>query len=172
MMTDDAFHLTPHDVRAQEFAREMRGYARAQVDEFRERVAAELDRVLRERAQFEERVRGMQEQLAAFRERERAMNEALIAAQQLRADARAHMDREAEVVLREARAEAQAIVERAKVEERLARQRADAAAKQAAAYVQGFRAFVERHLGEIRLLEGHADAGLGFAAGTNGDGQG
>lgn len=169
-MTDDAFHLTPHDIRAQEFARVMRGYDKAQVDEFRERVAAEFDRVVRARVALEERARGLQEQLVAYRDRERAMNEALIAAQQLREDARAHMDREAEVLLREARAEAQAIVEKAKLDERLARQRAEAAARQATAYVQGFRAFVERHLGEIRLLEGHTENGAGFMAPeTSGD---
>jgi DivIVA domain-containing protein len=168
MTSDDAFHLTPHDVRAQEFSKTMRGYDRAQVDEFRERVANELERVTRERVQADERLRSHQEQLSAFREREKAMNEALIAAQQLRADAREHMDRESEIMLREARAEAQSILEKARVEERSARQRAEAAARQATAYVQGFRSFVERHLGEIRLLEGHADSGATFL----GDGDG
>ena len=34
-MSDDAFHLTPSDVRAQEFQRVFRGYDPAQVEEFK-----------------------------------------------------------------------------------------------------------------------------------------
>ena len=66
-MSDDAFHLTPSDVRAQEFQRTFRGYDPAQVDEFRNRVAEELERLVRERAKLDERLTGFQEQLRAFR---------------------------------------------------------------------------------------------------------
>ena len=168
-MAGDTFYLTPHDVRAQEFSRGLRGYDAAQVDAFRERVAEELDRLLRDKAQLDERLKGLSEQLVTFRERESAMNEALIAAQQLRTDAKAHVEKEAEMLLREARAEAQRIIEQAKSDERQARQRAEVAAKQAAAYVAGFRSFVERHLGEIRLLEDHADTGRAFMNGSASD---
>jgi DivIVA domain-containing protein len=92
-MTDDAFELTPHDVRSQEFSRGLGGYDRMQVDDFRLRLADALDRLLRDRAQVDERLRGLQEQLRSFRERERAMNEALVSAQQLRADTKVQADR-------------------------------------------------------------------------------
>ena len=48
---DHAFHLTPLDVRSQEFARTLRGYDRAQVDEFKLAISEELERLLRDRAQ-------------------------------------------------------------------------------------------------------------------------
>ncbi len=139
MSDDHAFHLTPLDVRSQEFARTLRGYDRAQVDEFKLAISEELERLLRDRAQHEERLRGVQEQLRAFRDRERAMNEALVAAQQLRVDSREQAEREAELVLREARAEAERILERAHQEEALVRERADGAARQFTAYVASFR---------------------------------
>ena len=88
-MSQDQFTLTPQDVRAQDFAKSMRGYDRLEVEAFRGRVADELERLLRERAQLDERVRNAQEQLRAFRERERARNDALLAAQPLRHDAQA-----------------------------------------------------------------------------------
>jgi DivIVA domain-containing protein len=47
-MTDDAFHLTSHDVRAQEFQRVLRGYDPAQVEEFKQRMAEEIDRLVRD----------------------------------------------------------------------------------------------------------------------------
>jgi DivIVA domain-containing protein len=150
---DHAFHLTPLDVRSQEFARALRGYDRAQVDEFKSAVSEELDRLLRERAQQEERLRSAQEQLRAYRERERAMNEALVAAQQLRVDSREQAEREAELVLREARVEAERVIERARQEEATVRERADSAARQFTAYVASFRTLLERHLGEVDGLQ-------------------
>lgn len=80
-MMEQGFQLTPNDVRGQQFSSGFRGYDRLEVEAFRDRLAEELDRLLRERIQIDERTRNAQEQLRAFRERERAMNDALIAAQ-------------------------------------------------------------------------------------------
>lgn len=155
-MTDDAFELTPHDVRSQEFSRGFGGYDRAQVDDFRLRLADALDRLLRERAQVEERLRGMQEQLRAFRERERAMNEALVSAQQLRADTKVQADREAESLLREAKAEALRIVQQAQEQEKVIRERYEAASRMFASYLANFRALLERQMGEVEGLQASA----------------
>ena len=153
MSDDHAFHLTPLDVRSQEFQRAFRGYDAGQVDEFKLAVSDELERLLRDRAQHEERVRSSQEQLRAFRDRERAMNEALVAAQQLRVDTKAQDEREAELLIREARAEAERILERAHQEEASVRERAAGVARQFTAYVASFRALLERHLGEVDGLQ-------------------
>ena len=153
MSDDPAFRLTPLDVRSQEFQRAFRGYDTGQVDEFKLAVSDELERLLRDRAQHEERVRGTQEQLRAFRDRERAMNEALVAAQQLRVDTRAQAEKEAELLIREAKAEAERILDRAHQEEAVVRERAAGAARQFTAYVASFRALLERHLGEVDGLQ-------------------
>lgn len=155
-MTDDAFHLTPHDVRSQEFGRGLGGYDRAQVDEFRGRLADELDRLVRERMQLEERLKGLQEQLRGFRERERAMNEALVSAQQLRADTKVQADREAEAVLREAKAEALRVVQQANEQEKVIRERYEAASRMFASYLANFRALLERQMGEVDGLQASA----------------
>ena len=86
-MTDDVFHLTPLDVRRQEFRRALRGYETLGVEDFRMRVADELERVLREKSVLEERVAALTEQLRVFRERETAMNGELITEEQDCADA-------------------------------------------------------------------------------------
>ncbi len=157
-MTDDAFHLTPHDVRAQEFQAAVRGYNRVQVDEFKLRVSEEIERLLRERLQWEERLKNMQEQLRAFRERERAMNEALIAAQQLRTDARQQAERESEALIREAKAQAMLLLSAAQQDEQGVKERHDAAQRQFAAYLANFRALLERQLAEIDGLQSHTQA--------------
>jgi DivIVA domain-containing protein len=134
-MTDETFHLTPHDIRAQEFQRTIRGYEPTQVESFKQRVAEEFDRVLRDRVQLEERLKGMLEQLRSFRERERAMNEALVAAQ----------------------AEAARLVERAGEEEQVIQQRSESAVRQLASYLASFRALLERHQNELAGLEAYLE---------------
>ncbi|HEU5169474.1 MAG TPA: DivIVA domain-containing protein [Gemmatimonadales bacterium] len=152
-MTDDAFHLTPLDVRTQDFGRAVRGYDRAQVDEFKQRLAAEIEHLIRERIQAEERLKSAQDQLRAYRERERALNEALVAAQQLRADTRQQAEREAELTVREAEAEATRILNRVRIEEQLVRERTATAGRNFAAYLASLRMLVERQLAEIESLE-------------------
>ncbi len=155
-MSDDVFHLTPNDIRSQEFQRGFRGYEPGQVDEFKQRVAEELDRLLREKIKMEERLSGFQEQLRAFRDRERAMNEALLSAQQLRVAAQEQAERESEAILRDARADALRLVSGAQDEERQIRERFEGLHRQFAAYLSNFRALLERQLGEIEGLQAHA----------------
>ena len=154
-MSEEFFRLTPLDVRTQEFMRTVRGYDRAQVDDFKLRLSGEIERLIRERIQAEERLKSAQDQLRAYRERERALNEALIAAQQLRADSREQAEREADLVVKEARAEAQRIVQQAQHDEVTVRERAEAAARQFTAYLAGFRGLLQRQLAELEVLEGH-----------------
>jgi len=157
-MTEHAFELTPLDVRSHEFARTVRGYDRTQVDEFKLRLSSEIERLIREGVQAEERLKSAQDQLRAYRERERALNEALVSAQQLRADTRHQAEREAELVVREAEAEATRLLNRARIEEQLVRERTANASRNFAAYVAALRALMERHLAELDALEAAARA--------------
>lgn len=155
-MTDEVFQLTPQDVRTHDFARALRGYDRAQVDEFKQRLAEEIDRLTRARIQAEERLKSAQDQLRAYRERERALNEALVGAQQLRADTHAQAQQEAGLVRRQAELEAAGIVDRAKLDEQLVRERTEEAIRQFNAYVAGFRVLLERQLAEVEGLQAAA----------------
>ncbi len=154
-MNDDAFNLTPLDVRKQEFRKSLRGYDTLGVDDFRARVADALERAIRERQVLEERVSALTEQLRVFREREKAMNEALVAAQQLRQDSRAAAEREGQVILREAEANAKRLLDEAKAAESAVKVRMAETERQFQQYVGGFRALLERQLAELRALDGH-----------------
>jgi DivIVA domain-containing protein len=154
-MNDEAFNLTPHDIRKQEFRKTLRGYDTLGVDDFRTRVADALERAIRERQILEERVSALTEQLRVFREREKAMNEALVAAQQLRQDSRAAAEREGQVILREAEAAAKRLLDEAKNAEGAVKTRMAETERQFQQYVGGFRALLERQLAELRALDGH-----------------
>ena len=167
-MTDDAFHLTSHDVRAQEFQRVMRGYDPAQVEEFKQRMAEEIDRLVRDRVQLDERIKGMSEQLKSYRDRDRAMNDALISAQQLRTETQTQVEREREVALREARAQADQMLLEARTEvDRLLQQARneeqrlthgnELARRQFQGYLQSYRQLLERQISELAVLGGDTD---------------
>ena len=91
--------------------------------------------------------------MRAFRERDKAINEALISAQQLRAEVREQAEREAQLILREARAEAERIVAGATAESRKVQGDYDALVRQRRAYLTQLRTMVERQLAEIEAAE-------------------
>jgi DivIVA domain-containing protein len=153
-MTDDAFHLTSHDVRAQEFQRVLRGYDPTQVEEFKQRMAEEIDRLIRDRVQLDERIKGMSDQLRTYRDRERAMNDALVGAQQLRSETQTQVERERDVALREAGVQAEQILQQARMEEQRIVQNNEQAQRQFQAYVTSYRQLLERQLGELASLGG------------------
>jgi len=165
-MNDDVFRLTPLDVRKQEFRKSMRGYDPAEVEDFRKRAADELERVVRERLALTERVKRLEEQVTAFKEREKAMNDALVAAQQLRAETREQAEREAQMILREAEAGAERLIERARREVERLEASGQNLARQHHAYLAALRTLVERQKAELDALADAQPAPFGKVAGT------
>lgn len=157
MSGEEGFHLTPLDIRKQEFRKTLRGFDPIGVEEFRTRVADEVERILRDRAVLEERLVALTDQLRVFRERERAMNEALVAAQQLRDETRAAAQREAQVIVREAQAEARRVLDEAKGAESAVRRQLTETERQFQGYLAGFRALLERQLAELTVLGGQRE---------------
>ena len=148
-MIDDSFHLMPVDIRRKEFDRAMRGYDTNAVNEFRDQVADELERVLRLNQDLDAKAKSFHEQLRAFRERDKALNDALVSAQQLRSEIREQAEREAQLILREARAEGERMVDAARAEiDRLQRE-IEQLDRSRRAYLSHLRTIVERQLSEI-----------------------
>ncbi|HVM43295.1 MAG TPA: DivIVA domain-containing protein [Gemmatimonadales bacterium] len=165
-MNDDVFRLTPLDLRKQEFRKTMRGYDPAEVDDFRVRAADELERVIRERMALEEVLARAEEQLAAFREREKAMNAALVSAQQLRAETREQAEREAQMIVREAEAEGERHLDRARREIERLEAMAQNLARQHHAYLAALRSLVERQKAELDAMADAQPAPFGKVAGA------
>lgn len=153
-MKDEAFHLTPLDIRRFDFGSALRGYDKARVDEFRDQVAAEVEYLLKQCQDLEGKAKGFHEQLKAFRERDKALNEALISAQQLRGDIREQADREAQLVIREARAEGDKIVEQARAEVRNIQNEMETLVRTRRAFLVQLRMTMQRQLAEIDAAEG------------------
>ena len=163
-MEDASFHLTPLDVRRYEFGSALRGYDKQRVDEFREQVAAELERLVRLNQELEQKARNFHEQLRAFRERDKALNDALVSAQQLRAEMREQAEREGQIVRREAEAEASRILDGARTEVRRFEEEIAGLERMRRTHIAQLRAFVQRQLSEIEAAEQAPGPGMSHAA--------
>ena len=147
--------LTPLDVRKKkgDFRRVMRGYDADAVDNFLDEVVARMEELVRENQALAAKSAQMTEAIADYRERERAMNDALVSAQQLREGMREQAQREADLVLREARAEGERIVADAKRQVTFALEALRRVQAQRVRFLRLFRALVERQLSELEQEE-------------------
>ena len=152
-MSDESFHLTPLDIRRFDFgSKAFRGYDMQKVEDFRNQVADELERLTKLHGEVDAKARGLLEQLRAFRDRDKALNDALVSAQQLRAEMKEQADREATLILREARGEAERIVDAARAEIRKLEGELQSLDKSRVTYIAQLRAVIERQLAELVAL--------------------
>jgi DivIVA domain-containing protein len=150
---DETFHLTPLDVRRYDFGKALRGYNPERVEQFRDQVAEELERLTRQSQDLEQKAKGFHEQLRAFRERDKALNDALVSAQQLRSEIRESSEREAALIVREARTEAEREIEGARNEIRKLEAHLTELDRARRNHLAQVRVIVERHLAEITSAE-------------------
>ncbi len=158
-MTDESFHLTPLDVRRFEFASALRGYDKAKVDQFRDQVADELERVTRANQELDAKAKGLTDQLKQFKDRDKALNDALVSAQQLRAEIREQADREAQLILREARAEGDRQLEQARADIRKLTAEIDNLERVRRTYLLSLKTMVEKQITEVEALTQSAPPG-------------
>lgn len=151
--SDQRFHLTAIDARRYDFGSALRGYDRGRVDQFRDQVADELERLARANQALDQQVRSCQEQLVAFRERDKALNEALVSAQQWRAEIREQAEREAQLIVREAQQEAERHVMSVRDEIARAQQELQGLWRTRRAYLAQLRNQLERQLAELNSGE-------------------
>lgn len=163
-MTDDRFRLTALDARRWDFGNALRGYDRARVDEFRDQVADELERMSRTNQELETKVSNFLEQLRVFRDRDKALNEALVSAQQLRGEIRQQAEREAQLLLREAQAEADRIIGAVQGDIRRAEEELQQLWRTRKAFLAQMRTLVERQSTEIAAAEGAKPPELGSSS--------
>jgi DivIVA domain-containing protein len=152
-MIDETFHLTPLDVRRYDFGKALRGYDPERVNQFRDQVAEELERLSRLNQDLDAKARGFHEQLRAFRERDKAINDALVSAQQLRNEIREQAEKEAQLIVREARADAERVADETRSEIRRLQDQLVALEQSRRSYLAQLRLVAERQLSEIQAAE-------------------
>jgi DivIVA domain-containing protein len=160
-MIDEAFHLTPLDVRRYDFGRALRGYSPARVDQFRDQVAEEMERLTRINQDLDAKARSFHEQLRHFREKDKAMNDALVSAQQLRGELKEQAEKEAQLILREAQAEGEKLLEQARTDVRRMEEELDALDRSRRTYLAQMRTLIARQMSEVDASDSTPPSGGG-----------
>jgi cell division initiation protein len=147
--------LTPLEIRKKkgDFSRGLRGYDPQEVDQFLDLVAERLEEVVKLNLTLEERVERLGERVRGQESREQAVHEALVTAQSLKQEIQEQAKREADLVLREAKALAEGA--RESVEQTLDGRAHELAelSRSRKRFLQGFRDLLERGLEVLESAE-------------------
>jgi cell division initiation protein len=108
--------VTPVELRHFELKRGLFGYRRSAVDQLLEDIERSFEEVWRERADFADRIEELQAEVSRHRELEGLLRKTLISAERSAHELKAHAQKEADVVVEEARAEARSISRAAQAE--------------------------------------------------------
>jgi cell division initiation protein len=120
---------TPVEVRHVQLRRGLLGYRRGAVDRAFDEIAESFELVWRERGELADQVERLEGDLERHRDLEALLRTTLVSAEKAAHDLKTHAQREAQLILDEARAEARAITRAAETE--CARLQADARRVQA-----------------------------------------
>jgi cell division initiation protein len=137
--------ITPLDIQQKKFRVKLRGFDTEEVTAFLEVVREEMEGIVRENSAMREAFRHMEMKLKEYRNLEETMKTLLITAQKMVDEHKGSAQREAEIILKEARINAHDIVKDA--ENRIVKLHEDIAELKS----------IKRHFKEevVRLIEGH-----------------
>lgn len=102
--------ITPMDIHNKTFSRKLRGYAEDEVNSFLEEVVSDYERIYREHREMEEQMDTLKTKLANYEKMESTMSTTLVLAQETAENVRQNSQKEADLILREAKAQAAQIV--------------------------------------------------------------
>lgn len=95
-------HITPLDLRKQDFNKKIMGYDVDEVKSFLEMVATELENVNRRNHELEEKLVGLEEQNKTYKKIEQQIQDTLMTAQRVTDEVKVNAQKEADLLLKDA----------------------------------------------------------------------
>ena len=138
------------DVLNRSFAKSLRGYDTDEVDAFLQEIAETLGRVSEERTLLTNRVALLEAELVSFRERESTLRDTLMTTQRMTEGLKTTAQREAQVIVAEAQARAENIINQSGLKLARLQESILNAKKMKAQLTMRLRSVAEEHL---RLLD-------------------
>ncbi|MGI6129381.1 MAG: DivIVA domain-containing protein [bacterium] len=103
--------LTPLDIQKKEFRRRLRGYSEDEVDDFLDQVLEDYEMLYRQNASLKDETARLKEEAERYRNLEDTLRNTLVLSQKAADETRANAQKEAELILAEAKSKAQALEE-------------------------------------------------------------
>jgi len=144
--------LTPLDILQRQFSKRWRGADPAEVKDFMEVISAELEEIIRENRFLEEELKKSHQSLGAYRQREDTLKETMITAQKVTQDMKENVKREADVIIAEARIEAEKIVGEARGRASELQEEIAALKRQRLRFESELKGVIETHLKMIEAV--------------------
>ncbi|MFP4201034.1 MAG: DivIVA domain-containing protein [Bacillota bacterium] len=117
--------ITPVDIQNKQFRKSFLGYHRSEVDQFLDEITRTLDALLRENEALKERVGDLGQEVEQYRNIEDTLQHTLMIAQETADELRSNAKKESQLMLSQARTDADHLRERAEEELRETRRRAE-----------------------------------------------
>ena len=144
---------TALDVYNTRFKKRFRGYDAEQVDSFLEAIARGLEELTKENKELSEQLKRYENQIEEHRRKEQSVYQALLEAHQYGEEAKSAATRESELILREAKFEANTIVQKAKAQVERIRQELMVLEHEKRRFIAEYRAFLDAHLKMLPTIE-------------------
>ena len=138
--------LSPLDIHNKEFTRGFRGYAEDEVNEFLEQIMKDLEILLREKKDLEDKVRTMTEQMNRYNMLEETLQKSIIVAQEAAEEVRRNSQQEAKLIVKEAEKNADRIINESLTKARKVTIEIDELKKQSKVFRNRFKMLIEAQL--------------------------
>ncbi|WP_223700302.1 DivIVA domain-containing protein [Sutcliffiella deserti] len=138
--------LTPLDIHNKEFNKGFRGYDEDEVNEFLDQVIKDYELVIREKKEFEEKVKELNSRLTHFNTIEETLNKSILIAQESAEDVRRNAQKEAKLIIKEAEKNADRIINESLLKSRKLQIEIDELKKQSKVFRNRFKMLVEAQL--------------------------
>lgn len=103
--------LTPLDIHNKEFKRGLRGYEVDQVDEFLDEVIKDFETLYKENLDLKDLLQREKDSISRYKEMEDTLQKTMVLAQKMAEEAKRNAEKEAELIIAEAKKRAEQIVE-------------------------------------------------------------
>ena len=155
--------ITPMDIQNKEFERSFRGYDIEDVDEFLDRVAKDIEVLMRENMELKDQINQLLEKNKNYQKLEETMHNAIVVAQETAEEVKHSAKREADLIKREAESEAKRIIDESRSRSGKIMDEQEDLFKQAQIFKMRFRSFVEAQLATLEREDWLEDSKLEYA---------
>lgn len=146
--------ITPLDIQQKQFQPTFRGFHQEEVLAFLDMVRIELEGLMRDNAQLKDEVRRLETELADYKERDKSIKDTLMTAQRMTEELRLGATKEAEILLSDARTQAEQIVANAHDRMLQILEEINDLKGQRARVLAGLRGTIETHAKLLEITEG------------------
>lgn len=145
--------ITPVDIHQKKFKRALRGYSEEDVDSFLDEVAGEMERLIQENIDLNEKVERLQKKVEQFQSFEQALQETMLGAQKAADELKRNAESAARLIIKDAQLKAEQIKKEAVIEKERAMAEVVKLKKVVDEFRREFESFLKSQMNALEKLE-------------------